>query len=130
MKNKGALQAAAILGALAVVFGALGAHALERYLNTDALESFETGVRYQMYHALALLVMGLSNAELKYGKIIASLWIIGVVLFSGSIYLLSTQSLTDLNWSWLGPITPVGGLLLIAAWVLLFMSSLRSSKKN
>lgn len=126
MKNKGVLMAAAILGATGVILGALGAHALEKVLPAESLESFITGVRYQMYHALALLALAFAPKEMRAVKTVATLWIIGTVLFSLSIYLLSTSSITGTALSWLGPVTPVGGLLLITGWIVLFINSWRS----
>ncbi|KQC32613.1 membrane protein [Nonlabens sp. YIK11] len=103
---------------MAVVLGAMAAHALENYLTIDQLRSFETGVRYQMYHGLALLIFSqvklLSNSSKKV------LWILfstGTVLFSWSIFLLSTGSIYGIDASFLGPITPLGGLLLISGWI-------------
>jgi len=126
MRNKGILMAAAILGTTGVILGALGAHALEKVLPAESVASFVTGVRYQMYHALALLALAFAPKNLKGVKTIASLWIIGTVFFSLSIYLLSTAAITGSELSWLGPVTPVGGLLLISGWALLFVNSWRS----
>ncbi len=112
------ISTAALLALTAVVLGALGAHALEEKLDPAQLESFKTGVRYQMWHALALLL--LPALPLNKGKNqIAWLWTLGILLFSGSIYLLSTRLLHGWPVAWLGPVTPVGGLLFMAGWLLL-----------
>lgn len=113
--KKAFLLWAGIFGLLAVVFGAMGAHALKDVLSESQLSSFETGVRYQMYHALLLLV--LSNIKALQSKAILWLVVLGVFLFSFSIYLLNLRFELSLEGlSILGPITPIGGILLITAW--------------
>lgn len=105
----------AVYGALGVIFGAFGAHALKNRLDARLLEAFETGVRYQFYHALALLAVGILLDRVNApGALHAAGWLFGagVLLFSGSLYLIATT-----GWKWLGPVTPLGGLLLIAGWV-------------
>jgi len=105
-------------GFLAVVLGAFGAHSLKSLLNQESLESFQTGVRYQMYHALLLLLIG-TRKELQ-SKLIFYFLVIGVMLFSFSIYLLAIRSVVHIEQLvYLGPITPIGGSLLIVAWFLL-----------
>lgn len=118
---------AAFLGITAIILGAFGAHALKNYLTVEQLVSFETGVRYQMYHALFLLFLGLSNTYLseKTKKQIYGLVVLGVAFFSVSIYLLSTKSVTGIDFKFLGPITPIGGTLLIAAWIVLFVQIMK-----
>ncbi len=120
---------ASILGLLAIIFGAFGAHALKKVLQTEALNSFEAGVRYQMYHALFLLfVANIQLLTLKEKVILFYLTLAGVILFSGSIYILSTAAISGIKARFLGPVTPVGGLFLIASWGYLIVSIL--SKKN
>ncbi len=126
MKAKTIIAWAAAFGALAVILGALGAHALKARLEPESLKSFETAVRYQAWHALALLIIGLSTYPIKQIKAIVVFWIIGVFLFSGSIYLLSTSAITNFDLRFFGPVTPIGGLFLIAGWLLLFTSAIRS----
>ncbi|HEX8269960.1 MAG TPA: DUF423 domain-containing protein [Flavobacterium sp.] len=110
-----------LLGVIAIVLGAFGAHALKDHLDVQQLATFETGVRYQMYHAFFLLFIGLSNTiSPKRKQTILWLVVAGVVLFSGSIYLLATQSATQINFKPIGFVTPIGGLLLIISWILLF----------
>lgn len=115
---------AGIFGLLAVIFGAMGAHALKDVLSESQLSSFETGVRYQMYHALLLLV--LSNIKELQSKFILWLIVLGVFLFSFSIYLLNLRFELNLeSLSILGPITPIGGILLISAWGSIIYKSLK-----
>ena len=103
--------------------GALGAHSLKEILNENELHSLETGIRYQLFHGLALLVLALNtnkfNANLKKS---INIMTIGICLFSFSIYLLSIQEVTKISMSFLGPITPIGGLLLIISWIILLFS--------
>lgn len=122
--KKAFLLWAGIFGLVAVVLGAMGAHALKDVLSDSQLSSFETGVRYQMYHALLLLV--LSNIKELQSKFILWLIVLGVFLFSFSIYLLNLRfelNLESLNI--LGPITPIGGILLISAWGSIIYKSLK-----
>lgn len=111
---------ATIYGALSVILGAFGAHALKKILSNTALSSFETGVKYQMYHAIVLLIIGFYLPfSTRLENITAWMLIIGTFLFSGSIYLLSMQHVWNMNLRFLGPVTPLGGLLMIVGWVLL-----------
>ena len=106
-----------ILGLLSIIFGAFGAHALKKVLSEESLVSFETGVRYQMYHALfLLLIANTAFLSVKEKSILFYLVLVGVLFFSGSIYLLSTSVLTGIKSKILGPITPIGGLILIVSW--------------
>lgn len=109
---------ATIFGMLSVLFGAFGAHALKKLLNNDQLKSFEVGVRYQMYHAIVLLVLGLNP---EYTTTPAMYWCFttGIVLFSFSIYGLIWSSAKGKKLRLLGPITPIGGLLLVCGWLVL-----------
>ena len=116
---------ASILGGLAVIFGAFGAHALKQLLNKEQLKSFETGVKYQMYHAIVLLLIGFNfNLETTSEKYMVYSFIAGILLFSFSIYGLVISSAKNKKWRFLGPITPLGGLLLVCGWCLLFYSIL------
>lgn len=111
------LIAALILGIVAIILGAFGAHALKKALSSEQLATFEVGIRYQMYHALLLLFVATTHfLNSREKMIVFSLTLIGVVLFSGSIYLLSTTGITGIKTKFIGPITPVGGLFLIASW--------------
>lgn len=123
--EKKILLAACILGFLAIIFGAFGAHALKKILSIEQLNSFETGVKYQMYHALFLLFIGTTQIlTLKEKTIIFYLTLMGVLFFSGSIYVLTTNGLTGVKSKLIGPITPIGGLLLILSWGYLFYAIL------
>lgn len=127
--DKKILLVAAFLGLTAIILGAFGAHALKKVLSIEQLQSFEVGVRYQMYHALFLFFIGtFAFLNEKERLIIFWLTISGVLFFSGSIYLLATNGITNLKTKFLGPITPIGGLFLISAWSYLFYSIL--SKKQ
>jgi uncharacterized membrane protein YgdD (TMEM256/DUF423 family) len=124
--NRKIILAATILGGLAIVLGAFGAHALKKVLVAEQLVTFETGVRYQMYHALFLLLVSvLPTVTKKVKKTILALVISGIILFSGSIYLLATNDITPVNFKVIGFLTPVGGLLLIAAWAVLFIQNFK-----
>jgi uncharacterized membrane protein YgdD (TMEM256/DUF423 family) len=118
--TKKLITTAAILGTIAIILGAFGAHALKKVLSSEQLITFETGVRYQMYHALFLLFLSLHNTLAdKSKKTILVLVQLGVLLFSGSIYLLATNDLTAFDFKIIGFVTPIGGGLLIAAWCVL-----------
>ncbi len=121
--NKRILISAAILAIIAIVLGAFGAHKLKELLPTESLNSFETGVRYQMYHVFLLLFLALfSEIKNNAKKIIYRLTMIGTLFFSGSIYLLSTSIITSIDFSSIGFVTPIGGTLLIIAWFFLLRS--------
>ena len=104
----------AILAFIGVGLGAFGAHSLEGIVTPERLETFQTGVRYQMYHALALLAIGALPVE---GQRAATFMFIGSLIFSGSLYILVLSGI-----SWLGAITPIGGVLQLIGWALLFVS--------
>ena len=106
---------------LGVVIGAFAAHGLKPLLSLKEINNFETGVKYQFYHAFALIFLGILGAIIPLNerifKVAGFLFFIGIILFSGSLYLLSTQSLFNISIPLLGPITPLGGSLLIFGWV-------------
>ena len=121
------LVLAAIAGALAVILGAFGAHALRSRVPSDRLAVFETGVRYQMYHALALIAVAWLMEKYPESPVRLAGWffVAGILLFSGSLYLLATRALLGIEgWKWLGPVTPLGGLLLLAGWIIVVVSCL------
>lgn len=121
--NKTILITAAILGVTSVILGAFAAHGLKKLITPDAIASFETGVKYQMYHALFLLFVGTStHISSGYKSAIFYLVLVGVIFFSGSIYLLATNVLTSFDFKKIAFITPVGGLLLIISWVVLLVN--------
>lgn len=117
-------------GVIAVILGAFAAHGLKPLLTTDAITTFETGVKYQMYHALLFLLIG--NMRVKPAPVfqwIFYLLIFGIIFFSGSIYLLATNNLTAIDFKFLGPVTPVGGSLLIFCWILLLAYFIKLKNK-
>ena len=113
----------ALMGVTAIIFGAFGAHALKKRMSDDLLKSFETGVKYQMYHALALLLLPqLIPFQTGLEQSIGWCFIVGTLLFSFSIYGLCITSMSGNKWRFLGPITPLGGLLLVTGWITLLFS--------
>lgn len=129
--DKKIISTGAVLGMIAIILGAFGAHALKKVLSVEQLVTFETGVRYQMYHALFLLFIGLlPSLSQKAKNSIYYLVVFGVLFFSGSIYLLATNDLTSFDFKVIGFITPIGGFLLISAWAMLIFDFLRASKKK
>ena len=117
----------ALYGLLAVLFGAFGAHALKKTFSADQLKSFETGVKYQMYHALLLLMLSFNfNLESSLEKRMIYCFVIGTFLFSFSIYALTLGASKGKNMKFLGPITPIGGLLLVVGWGMLLYLVLRN----
>lgn len=123
--NTKIFSVAAFFGMTAIIFGAFGAHALKKVLLPEHLISFETAVKYQMYHALFLLFLGLQNQlDEKSKKLIYYFVVLGVILFSGSIYLLSTGSISGINFKPFGFVTPIGGVFLILSWGVLFWNYL------
>jgi len=120
-----ALISGAVFGILSIVLGAFGAHALKKILSPERLESFEVGVRYQMYTALALLWIGSAfdfGTQREHWAYYGLFW--GAILFSGSIYLLSFKDLLRINLRFIGPITPLGGLLMIVGWLMILLEVL------
>ena len=129
--DKKIISTGAIFGMVAIILGAFGAHALKKVLSLDQLSTFETGVRYQMYQALFLLFVGLmTDLSQKTKKTIYYLVLFGVILFSGSIYLLATNTLTSFDFKVIGFVTPIGGLLLILAWGVLLFHILKKKQQN
>ena len=117
------IKIAILFGTTAIILGALGAHSLKEIISSENLTSFNTGVKYQIYHAILILILSLNNE--KFNKnLIKSLTLItiGTILFSCSIYILSLDKIIDLKLSFLGPITPIGGTLLIIGWLNLFFA--------
>lgn len=124
---------ASFSAAITVALGALGAHYLKSQIATglmtvEQIQSFDTGVKYQMYHSLALILLGIifEKNPSRILKISGYLFMIGILFFSGSIYLLSTQHLSEINFKWMGPVTPLGGICFIAGWILFAVSFLKS----
>ncbi len=124
--NKQIIVTAAIYGVLAVITGAFGAHALKSKLDAGQLEVWHTAVQYQFYHVFALLFLSTLNPLNNQLEWSYYLFTFGIVLFSGSLYLMATRSL--LGWEWLrllGPVTPLGGLFFILGWVMLALGVLK-----
>ena len=124
--NKRILVSGSIIGLLAVILGAFAAHGLEKSISQDAIETFQTGVRYQMYHAIVLLFVGSATVlRAKTKKRIFYALILGVLFFSGSIYGLATNELTGFDFKTIGFITPIGGLFFIISWILMTIDFLK-----
>jgi uncharacterized membrane protein YgdD (TMEM256/DUF423 family) len=127
--HKGFLQTAALLGALAVALGAFGAHGLKKIVPPETVTTFETGVRYQFYHVFALLAVAIlfGSFPARYLQYAGMCFIIGMILFSGSLYALTVlQATKTVGLRGIGAITPIGGLFFIAGWVCLFMAVIKS----
>lgn len=125
--HKGFLVTAAFMGAITVMLGAFGAHALKKMVNEQALSSFETAVRYQFYHVFALALVGILYAGYpnKSLKAAGQLFILGTIFFSGSLYLLTYGAGTGVSVTWAGPVTPLGGAMLIIGWICLGLGMLK-----
>ena len=106
---------------LAVLLGAFATHALKAHFSAEVLKSFQTGIRYMMYHGLALIIF--SKISWARNPIIYRLFFWGIILFSFSIFILCIAKLTPFDFSWLGPVTPIGGGLLIMGWALLLLKT-------
>ncbi|CAN5626111.1 DUF423 domain-containing protein [soil metagenome] len=127
--NRLFISTGAVLAAVSVILGAFGAHALKAKLAAEQLQVFETGVKYQMYHSLALILLGLLAEKInsQYIGYAGYSFLAGIAFFSGSLYLLSTRSILGIeSWKFLGPVTPMGGLCFIAGWVFLLVSILKN----
>jgi uncharacterized membrane protein YgdD (TMEM256/DUF423 family) len=128
------IAAGAIFAMLSVVLGAFAAHGLQQYVESGLMDdkmlrNFETGARYQMYHAIAIMICGIiSRFHTETNWLHASFWlfITGILLFSGSLYLLSARNVIGLeSWHWLGPVTPLGGVAFIAGWIMLVLHAMQ-----
>jgi uncharacterized membrane protein YgdD (TMEM256/DUF423 family) len=121
--------AGVLFAAVAVILGAFGAHALKAKLETDMLQVFETGVRYQIYHAFALIVTGILSEKLKSNSVnfAGNFFIAGILFFSGSLYLLSTKEIIGAgSMQFLGPVTPLGGLCFLIGWGMLLHALIKN----
>lgn len=124
--NKRIILSATIFGLIAVILGAFGAHGLKEKVSNENLENWKTAVDYQFYHTLALLFLAtFSRARNNLINISYLSFSIGIFLFCGSLYLLSTREITSLSTTILGPITPIGGLFFIVGWISLFLATIR-----
>jgi uncharacterized membrane protein YgdD (TMEM256/DUF423 family) len=116
--DKRIVVTASILGAFTIAIGAFGAHGLKQLVDAEVITSFETGVRYQMFHVIVLLVIGFAgpiSASTK--KWVFWFFIFGIILFSGSIYILALKEILRFDVKFLGPVTPLGGLSFIIGWL-------------
>lgn len=125
--NKNIVLTASVFGVLAVMLGAFGAHSLKDLISEQAVANWAKGVEYQFYHVFALLFLSVNKAQNKLTKLSHWFFTVGIILFSGSLYLLSTREIH--HWQiakYIGPITPIGGLSLILGWLMLFFSVSKS----
>lgn len=128
--DKNMVVTASFLAAVTIALGAFGAHGLKNIVDLAALNTFETGIRYQMYHCIAILILGLTPAiPEKIKKIVFWLFVVGVLFFSGSIYLLALNEVLPFNAAKIGFITPIGGLMFIIGWTYLAFSLLSLKKR-
>ncbi|TXB62973.1 DUF423 domain-containing protein [Phaeodactylibacter luteus] len=126
------LRLGSLAAMTAVMLGAFGAHALKAALSPEALNTFEIGVRYQFYHALGLIAIGLLLYWRKTNLLHWGGWLFtaGILAFSGSLYLLSARELLGLDVSWIGPVTPIGGVFFIAGWGCLLFATFQDNQKT
>lgn len=118
------VRTAAALGFVAVGLGAFGAHGLRARVSVEALEIWKTAVLYHLAHAVAMLALGLGGERLHRASLVCGLWAAGIAVFSGSLYLLTVTGVREL-----GAVTPVGGVCLLAGWLLLAVSARASYTK-
>ena len=127
--HKGFVVTGAVVSAIAVALGAFGAHGLKQIVAAETVQTFQTGVQYQMYHALALLITGLlyEKCSQRFTRIAGTFFILGIILFSGSLYLLTTFKATEtVGLEKFGLVTPFGGVSFIAGWLFLFIAAVKS----
>jgi len=126
------LRIGAILMAFAVIIGAFGAHSLQEIVTADNIRTFETGAEYQIYHSLAILMIGilLYFRKTSLMPIAGWLFLAGIICFSGSLYLLTFTDIINLPTGIIGPITPIGGLLFVAGWIVLAASTFQENEKR
>lgn len=124
--NKRIIITAAIFGILAVIFGAFGAHVIKKMISASQLETWHTGVQYHFYHTFALLYLS-TFARFKNNLINISsyFFVLGIMFFSGSLYLISLKDVLSINTAILGPITPLGGLMFIFGWIGLLLAAIK-----
>jgi len=125
--NKSIVISGIVMLVIAIVLGAFGAHALKEHLTLEKLNTFEVGVRYQVYHGLAFLILGMNADRVQFSlKLPIGLIFAGLLMFSGSIYFLAIQEMLGVSLKFLGPITPLGGLFMIMGWILFLVKIMRS----
>ena len=124
--NKLILVTASILGMIAIILGAFASHGLKGSISVESLQTFETGVRYQMYHAIVLLFIGINTVfSTKTKKLLFYLIVVGILFFSVSIYGLATNDMSSFDFKSIGFITPIGGLFLIVSWGVMLINFLK-----
>jgi uncharacterized membrane protein YgdD (TMEM256/DUF423 family) len=131
--HKGFIKTAAVLCALAVLLGAFGAHGLRAVLADKDLATFDTAVRYQFYHSFALLITGILFREFthKYLRWAGRLFVYGIIVFSGSLYLLTLMRAMSISgFLWLGAITPIGGLCFVFGWIMMAIAVVKRSQRS
>ncbi len=129
--NKTILISGSLLGITGIILGAFASHGLKELISPESVQTFETGVRYQMYHALFLLFIGSTTyVSTKAKKQIFYLVMFGLLFFSGSIYGLATNLLTNFDFKSIALATPIGGLCLIISWILLFVNFIKIETDN
>lgn len=122
MKQKNILLLGIVMAATAVILGAFGAHGLKKIVTPEQLEVFKTGVQYQFYHALGMIIAALIGQQIEHNLINRAAWLFffGIIAFSGSLYAMTLlNALNTEGVKWIGAITPVGGLLFILGWIIL-----------
>ncbi|MDO7744757.1 MAG: DUF423 domain-containing protein [Pedobacter sp.] len=126
--NRRIILTASLFGCIAVIFGAFGAHTLKNSLSADAMAIWTKGIEYQFYHTFALLFLStFARFRTKLVDFSFYCFSFGTLLFSGSLYLLATRDILHLSFvNIIGPVTPLGGLLLVAGWILLFLAALKN----
>jgi len=126
--NRRIILTASLFGCIAVIFGAFGAHTLKNSLSADAMAIWTKGIEYQFYHTFALLFLStFARFRTKLVDFSFYCFSVGTLLFSGSLYLLATREILHLSFVYvIGPVTPLGGLLLVAGWILLFLAALKN----
>lgn len=127
--NKNVVLTAAVFGVMAVILGAFGAHSLKELINPNALETWAKGVEYQFYHVFALLFLSNFPEQTRLTRLAHVFFSLGIISFSGSLYILSTREIHHMQLaSYIGPVTPIGGLFFILGWMMLFFTA--ATKKN
>jgi len=131
--HKGFIRSAALLCALAVGLGAFGSHGLRAILTDRDLATFDTAVRYQFYHSFALLITGILFREFthRYLRWAGRLFVYGIIIFSGSLYLLTFMRAMNVNgFLWLGAITPIGGLCFVVGWIMMAIAVVKRGQRS
>lgn len=124
------LRIGSVSAMLAVILGAFASHGLEGKITAEQIETFQIGVRYQFYHTFVILLIGVLLYFRKTKMMLTAGWLFvaGILLFSGSLYLLAVRDLLHLSVSWLGPVTPIGGVLFILGWILFLISTFQDNE--